>query len=171
MESSRSEGTRRTYATGWCKREAHVALPAHPVTVAAYLVDAAEGFVTQGTRNGADGSAIARQNRSIGCHSSAATVVDGHPRRVVRILGCTPNDLIEIDVVNTAIKKTSNGGTGEHPAPQRARRTTIRRPETTSADGRESSHARSCSSEPPITSEAMFPTSATATQWNSSPTR
>lgn len=47
------------------------------------------------------------------------------------ILGCTPNDLIEIDVVNTAIKKTSNGSTGEHPAPPRARRTTIRRPETT----------------------------------------
>ncbi|MDV8079799.1 integrase [Rhodococcus sp. IEGM 1370] len=48
VESSRSEGTRRTYAagwrrfTGWCAREGHIALPAHPVTVAAYLVDAAD---------------------------------------------------------------------------------------------------------------------------------
>ncbi|OZF53102.1 site-specific integrase [Rhodococcus sp. 14-2470-1a] len=56
VESSRSEGTRRTYAagwrrfTGWCDREGHVALPAHPVTVAAYLVDAADTRIETGER-------------------------------------------------------------------------------------------------------------------------
>ena len=48
VESSRSAGTRRTYAsawrrfTGWCGAHGHEALPAHPVIVAAYLVDAAD---------------------------------------------------------------------------------------------------------------------------------
>ncbi|MDZ7914921.1 MAG: hypothetical protein U5O16_24315 [Rhodococcus sp. (in: high G+C Gram-positive bacteria)] len=48
VQSSRSKGARRTYATawrrffGWCEREGHVALRAHPVSVAAYLVGAAE---------------------------------------------------------------------------------------------------------------------------------
>lgn len=56
VESSRSEGTRRTYAAGWrrfagwCEREGHVALPAHPVTVAAYLVDAADTRTEAGDR-------------------------------------------------------------------------------------------------------------------------
>lgn len=56
VESSRSEGTRRTYAAGWrrfvgwCEREGHVALPAHPVTVAAYLVDAADTRTESGER-------------------------------------------------------------------------------------------------------------------------
>ncbi len=56
VESSRSEGTRRTYATawrrfaGWCDREGHAALPAHPVTVAAYLVDAADTRTETGER-------------------------------------------------------------------------------------------------------------------------
>jgi hypothetical protein len=56
VESSRSEGTRRTYAAGWrrfcawCDREGHVALPAHPVTVAAYLVDAADTRTETGER-------------------------------------------------------------------------------------------------------------------------
>ncbi|MBM7415256.1 MULTISPECIES: site-specific integrase [Nocardiaceae] len=48
VQLSRSAGTRRAYAAGWsrftewCTRHGHVALPAHPVTVAAYLVDAAD---------------------------------------------------------------------------------------------------------------------------------
>ncbi|KAA0922073.1 integrase [Rhodococcus sp. 06-470-2] len=48
VQSSRSEGTRKTYAaawrrfTSWCETNGHVTLPAHPVTVAAYLVDAAD---------------------------------------------------------------------------------------------------------------------------------
>lgn len=56
VESSRSEGTRRTYAAGWrrfagwCEREGHVALPAHPITVAAYLVDAADTRAETGER-------------------------------------------------------------------------------------------------------------------------
>ncbi|MFC8181684.1 tyrosine-type recombinase/integrase [Rhodococcus sp. NPDC057297] len=56
VESSRSEGTRRTYAAGWrrfvgwCEREGHGALPAHPVTVAAYLVDAADTRTEAGER-------------------------------------------------------------------------------------------------------------------------
>ncbi|OZC59773.1 integrase [Rhodococcus sp. 06-621-2] len=56
VESSRSEGTRRTYAAGWrrfadwCDREGHVALPAHPVTIAAYLVDAADTRTETGER-------------------------------------------------------------------------------------------------------------------------
>lgn len=55
-ESSRSEGTRRTYAAGWrrfagwCEREGHASLPAHPVTVAAYLVDAADTRTETGER-------------------------------------------------------------------------------------------------------------------------
>ncbi|OZF42328.1 integrase [Rhodococcus sp. 14-2470-1b] len=56
VASSRSEGTRRTYAAGWrrfagwCEREGHAALPAHPVTVAAYLVDAADTRTETGER-------------------------------------------------------------------------------------------------------------------------
>ena len=56
VASSRSEGTRRTYAAGWrrfagwCDREGHAALPAHPVTVAAYLVDAADTRTETGER-------------------------------------------------------------------------------------------------------------------------
>lgn len=56
MESSRSAGTRRAYAAGWsrfsdwCTRNNHVALPAHPVTVAAYLVDAADTVTAAGER-------------------------------------------------------------------------------------------------------------------------
>jgi integrase len=48
VQSSRSEGTRKTYAaawrrfTNWCHANGHVTLPAHPVTVAAYFVDAAD---------------------------------------------------------------------------------------------------------------------------------
>lgn len=56
VESSRSAGTRRAYAAGWrrftdwCVRNGHAALPAHPVTVAAYLVDAADTVTAAGER-------------------------------------------------------------------------------------------------------------------------
>lgn len=56
VQSSRSEGTRRTYAaawsrfTSWCESNGHVTLPAHPVTVAAYLVDAADTRTETGER-------------------------------------------------------------------------------------------------------------------------
>jgi DNA-binding Xre family transcriptional regulator len=44
------------------------------------------------------------------------------------ILGCTPNDLIEIAVVNTEVRKAAGESTGAHPAPA-VRRTKIRRPD------------------------------------------
>ncbi|MCV7204885.1 tyrosine-type recombinase/integrase [Mycolicibacterium peregrinum] len=53
---SQSEGTRRAYASawrrfeGWCRIHGHQALPAHPATVAAYLVDAAETINPDGER-------------------------------------------------------------------------------------------------------------------------
>lgn len=56
VQSSRSEGTRKTYAaawrrfTSWCEANGHVTLPAHPVTVAAYLVDAADTRTETGER-------------------------------------------------------------------------------------------------------------------------
>ena len=57
VQSSRSEGTRKTYATAWrrftnwCESNGHVTLPAHPVTVAAYLVDAADTRTETGERS------------------------------------------------------------------------------------------------------------------------
>ncbi|MEW1934550.1 integrase [Rhodococcus sp. NPDC079359] len=56
VQSSRSEGTRKTYAaawrrfTRWCESNGHVTLPAHPITVAAYLVDAADTRTGTGER-------------------------------------------------------------------------------------------------------------------------
>jgi len=56
VASARSAGTRRTYAsacrkfTTWCRSEGHQALPAHPVTVAAYLVAAADTLTPDGAR-------------------------------------------------------------------------------------------------------------------------
>ncbi|MGU3433213.1 site-specific integrase [Actinomycetes bacterium M1A6_2h] len=56
VSSSRSAGTRRVYAsawrrfTGWCARSGYDALPAHPLTVAAYLVDAADTRTETGER-------------------------------------------------------------------------------------------------------------------------
>lgn len=53
---SQSEGTRRAYASawrrfeGWCRTNGHQALPAHPATIAAYLVDAAETVNENGER-------------------------------------------------------------------------------------------------------------------------
>jgi DNA-binding Xre family transcriptional regulator len=42
------------------------------------------------------------------------------------ILGCTPNDLIEIEAVNAEVRKTAGENQGSAPA---VRRTSIRRPE------------------------------------------
>lgn len=53
---SQSEGTRRAYESSWrrfeewCRIHGHQALPAHPATVAAYLVDAAETINPDGER-------------------------------------------------------------------------------------------------------------------------
>jgi hypothetical protein len=42
------------------------------------------------------------------------------------ILSCTPNDLIEIDVVNEQTRRTAQAG--QNPSAPPVRRTTIRRP-------------------------------------------
>ncbi|QRI77691.1 MULTISPECIES: site-specific integrase [Rhodococcus] len=56
VASARAAGTRRTYAsawrafTTWCAAEGHTAVPAHPVTVAAYLVACADTVTEAGER-------------------------------------------------------------------------------------------------------------------------
>ncbi len=45
------------------------------------------------------------------------------------ILGCQPNDLIQVRVENASIRKTGTGPAGDAPAP---RRTTVRRPHPSS---------------------------------------
>ena len=56
LEASQSAGTRRVYASdwrrfrSWCHTRGHAALPAHPATVAAYLVDAAETLTDVGEK-------------------------------------------------------------------------------------------------------------------------
>ena len=56
MAASRSAGTHRAYASAWsrfetwCATTGHIPLPAHPATVAAYLVTAADTLTIDGTR-------------------------------------------------------------------------------------------------------------------------
>ncbi|WP_416062349.1 tyrosine-type recombinase/integrase [Rhodococcus indonesiensis] len=56
VAAARAAGTRRTYAsawrafTTWCAAEGHVAVPAHPVTVAAYLIACADTVTEAGQR-------------------------------------------------------------------------------------------------------------------------
>ncbi|CAB4907384.1 site-specific integrase [Rhodococcus kroppenstedtii] len=81
MASARSAGTRRAYSSAWrrfeswCSRAGHHPLPAHPATVAAYLVDAADTLATDGTRAYAPATlgkwvaAIADRHRAAGCES------------------------------------------------------------------------------------------------------
>jgi integrase len=55
--NSQSSGTQRAYDSAWrrfedfCTSSGHTALPAHPATVAAYLVAAADTWNTDGTRS------------------------------------------------------------------------------------------------------------------------
>ncbi|OZF56527.1 site-specific integrase [Rhodococcus sp. 14-2470-1a] len=84
VQSSRSEGTRKTYAaawrrfTSWCAANGHVTLPAHPITVAAYLVDAADTRTETGERAYAVATfgtwiaAINHQHRTTGHMSPSA---------------------------------------------------------------------------------------------------
>ena len=77
---SRSESTRRNYAadwarfTAWCQREGHAALPAHPLTVAAYLLGAA-ATVTETGKRAYSPATLARWVAGIGHHHRRA----GHP--------------------------------------------------------------------------------------------
>lgn len=56
LEASQSAGTRRVYASdwrrfrSWCHTHGHPPLPAHPATVAAYLVDAADTLTGAGEK-------------------------------------------------------------------------------------------------------------------------
>ena len=56
LEASQSAGTRRVYASdwrrfrSWCHTHGHHPLPAHPATVAAYLVDAADTLTDVGEK-------------------------------------------------------------------------------------------------------------------------
>lgn len=56
MAASRSESTLEAYASAWRRFErwgqtnGHVTLPAHPLTVAAYVVEASDTFTTDGER-------------------------------------------------------------------------------------------------------------------------
>ncbi|ATQ30193.1 integrase [Rhodococcus ruber] len=74
---SRSESTRRNYAadwarfTAWCQREGHSPLPAHPLTVAAYLLDAASTVTEVGERAYSP-STLARWVAGIGFHHRRA---------------------------------------------------------------------------------------------------
>jgi integrase len=74
---SRSESTRRNYAadwrrfTDWCVTEGHTALPAHPVTVAAYLL-AAAAVVDESGRRTYSPATLARWVAGIGHHHRRA---------------------------------------------------------------------------------------------------
>lgn len=78
--SARAPGTRATYAsawrrfTAWCAAEGHTAIPAHPVTVAAYLVAAADTLAEDGSRAYAPVT-LARWVAAIAHHHRTA----GHP--------------------------------------------------------------------------------------------
>ncbi|MGV9949393.1 site-specific integrase [Rhodococcus aetherivorans] len=74
---SRADSTRRNYAadwrrfTAWCQREGHPALPAHPVTVAAYLL-AAAAVVDESGRRTYSPATLARWVAGIGHHHRRA---------------------------------------------------------------------------------------------------
>ncbi|WP_397517760.1 hypothetical protein [Rhodococcus oxybenzonivorans] len=80
MAESRSEGTRRTYASAWrrfeqwCHTHGHASLPAHPATVAAYLVDAADTI-------GSDGIRVRRRALQAGFDPALVTQLGGHSLR------------------------------------------------------------------------------------------
>ena len=122
VESSRSEGTRRTYAAGWrrfvgwCDREGHVALPAHPVTVAAYLVDAADTRTETGERAYAVATfgtwiaAINRQHRTTGhlspsAHELVTATLSGIRREyaAARDRPRTPRDPLLVDDIKVLV--------------------------------------------------------------------
>ncbi|MEZ7240933.1 site-specific integrase [Rhodococcus sp. GXMU-t2271] len=80
VASARAVGTRRTYAsawrafTTWCTNEGHTAVPAHPVTVAAYLVACADTVTEAGERAYAPAT-LAHRLAAIAHHHRTA----GHP--------------------------------------------------------------------------------------------
>ncbi|WP_416063792.1 site-specific integrase [Rhodococcus indonesiensis] len=89
VASARAAGTRRTYASGWrafttwCAAEGHTAVPAHPVTVAAYLVACADTVTETGERAFAPAT-LAHRLAAIAHHHRQS----GHPSP-------TGNDLVK----------------------------------------------------------------------------
>ena len=89
VAGSRAEGTRRTYASAWrrfeawCTVQGHTALPAHPVTVAAYLVDAAAIYTESGERAYAPVT-LARWVAAIGHHHRTTGHSTPHTHDLVR---------------------------------------------------------------------------------------
>ncbi|EME55993.1 phage integrase family protein [Rhodococcus ruber BKS 20-38] len=94
VASARAAGTRRTYAsawrafTAWCAREGHVAVPAHPVTVAAYLIACADTVTEAGQRAYAPATlahrlhhAIRRRTQQAGYDPEIVTQLGGHSLR------------------------------------------------------------------------------------------
>ncbi|CCQ18155.1 Phage integrase family protein [Rhodococcus sp. AW25M09] len=123
VHSSRSEGTRKTYAaawrrfTTWCETNGHVTLPAHPITIAAYLVDAADTRTEAGERAYAVATfgtwiaAINHQHRTTGHMSPSAhelvTATLSGIRREYAAAGDrprTPRDPLLVDDIKLLIK-------------------------------------------------------------------
>ncbi|OZD85357.1 integrase [Rhodococcus sp. 05-2256-B2] len=122
VQSSRSEGTRKTYAaawrrfTTWCETNGHVTLPAHPITVAAYLVDAADTRTETGERAYAVATfgtwiaAINHQHRTTGhlspsAHELVAATLSGI-RREYAAAGDrprTPRDPLLVDDIKVLV--------------------------------------------------------------------
>ncbi|MFD7008467.1 site-specific integrase [Rhodococcus jostii] len=80
MQRSRAENTRRAYTSDWdrfvtwCFSHGHTSLPAHPMVVAAYLIDAADTYTEAGDRAYAPAT-LSRWVAAIGHHHRRG----GHP--------------------------------------------------------------------------------------------
>lgn len=131
VQSSRSEGTRKTYAaawrrfTSWCESNGHVTLPAHPITVAAYLVDAADARTESGERAYAVATfgtwiaAINHQHRTNGqlspsAHELVAATLSGI-RREYAAAGDrprTPRDPLLVDDIKLLVETARQRGRG-----------------------------------------------------------
>jgi integrase len=80
MQRSRAENTRRAYTSDWdrfvtwCFSHGHTSMPAHPMVVAAYLIDAADTYTQDGERAYAPAT-LSRWVAAIGHHHRRA----GHP--------------------------------------------------------------------------------------------
>nr|WP_241256845.1 tyrosine-type recombinase/integrase [Rhodococcus sp. KRD162] len=123
VQSSRSEGTHKTYAvawrrfTRWCESNGHVTLPAHPITVAAYFVDAADTRTETGERAYAVSTfgtwiaAINHQHRTTGhlspsAHELVAATLSGI-RREYASAGDrprTPRDPLLVDDIKLLVE-------------------------------------------------------------------
>ena len=80
MQRSRAENTRRAYTSDWdrfvtwCFSHGHTSMPAHPMVVAAYLIDAADTYTEAGDRAYAPAT-LSRWVAALGHHHRRA----GHP--------------------------------------------------------------------------------------------